>query len=60
MNDLSRKALDFRFKFGVNEFVEICGNLESVKSLQRGHGEWADDMIPVMNSTGINFAIKNN
>jgi hypothetical protein len=47
MNDLSRKALDFRFKFSVNEFVEISSDLETIKSLQRGHGEWADDMIPV-------------
>jgi E3 ubiquitin-protein ligase mind-bomb len=47
MNDLSRKTLDFRFKFSVNEFVEICSDLEAIKSLQRGHGEWADDMIPV-------------
>ena len=34
-------------QFRENELVEICSDIERVKMLQRGHGEWAECMIPV-------------
>ncbi len=39
--------LDNNVKFQENELVEISSDLEYVKFLQRGHGEWADSMQPV-------------
>jgi E3 ubiquitin-protein ligase mind-bomb len=27
--------------------VQICSDLERIKILQRGHGEWAEAMAPV-------------
>ncbi len=33
--------------FAVGDVVQICSDLERIKILQRGHGEWADAMLPV-------------
>lgn len=33
--------------FVVNDLVQICSDLERIKILQRGHGEWAEAMSPV-------------
>jgi hypothetical protein len=33
--------------FAVGDLVQICGDAERIKILQRGHGEWADAMQPV-------------
>ena len=33
--------------FAVGDLVQICGDPEQIKILQRGHGEWADAMAPV-------------
>lgn len=33
--------------FVVNEIVEICSDIEQMRVLQRGHGEWAEAMRPV-------------
>lgn len=34
-------------QFAVGDVVQICSDLERIKMLQRGHGEWADGMAPV-------------
>jgi len=34
-------------QFTVGDLVQICGDIERVKMLQRGHGEWAEAMQPV-------------
>lgn len=34
-------------QFQVGDYVQICSDLERIKSLQRGHGEWAEAMLPV-------------
>ncbi|GAB0098858.1 E3 ubiquitin-protein ligase mind-bomb [Sergentomyia squamirostris] len=39
-------------QFAVGDFVKICSDLERIKSLQRGHGEWADAMIPTLGKVG--------
>ena len=31
----------------INDIVQICSDLEKIKVLQRGHGEWAEAMVPV-------------
>lgn len=31
----------------VDDMVQICSDLERIKILQRGHGEWAEAMVPV-------------
>ena len=31
----------------VNDMVQICSDLERIKVFQRGHGEWAEAMVPV-------------
>lgn len=42
--------------FEVNDLVQICSDLERIKMLQRGHGEFADPMLPVYNrSFNIEF-----
>ena len=33
--------------FTVGDLVQICNDLEKIKLLQRGHGEWAEAMAPV-------------
>ena len=33
--------------FGVSELVRVLEDMESVKRLQAGHGEWTDSMAPV-------------
>ena len=33
--------------FVVNDIVQVCSDIERIKILQRGHGEWADAMLPV-------------
>ena len=34
-------------QFAVGDLVQICSDVERIKMLQRGHGEWADAMLPV-------------
>uniref|UniRef100_A0A914X811 RING-type E3 ubiquitin transferase n=1 Tax=Plectus sambesii TaxID=2011161 RepID=A0A914X811_9BILA len=38
--------------FAVGDLVQICGDLERMKVLQRGHGEWADAMITTLGKVG--------
>ena len=50
---------DFQQQFAVGDLVQICSDLERIKILQRGHGEWAEAMAPVnlfkiMNQMNIN------
>lgn len=33
--------------FEVNDLVQISADLERIKVLQKGHGEWAEAMLPV-------------
>ena len=34
-------------QFQIGDLVQICSELERMKILQRGHGEWAEAMLPV-------------
>ena len=34
-------------QFAVGDLVQICSEVERIKVLQRGHGEWAEAMMPV-------------
>lgn len=34
-------------QFAVGDLVQICSDMERMKLLQRGHGEWAEAMLPV-------------
>lgn len=34
-------------QFSVGDLVHICSDLERIKLLQKGHGEWAEAMAPV-------------
>ena len=34
-------------QFAVGDLVQICSDVERIKMLQRGHGEWAEAMLPV-------------
>lgn len=43
--------------FAVGDFVKICSDLERIKIIQRGHGEWAEAMIPVNIKIEINARI---
>ena len=43
--------------FAVGDLVQICSDVERVKALQRGHGEWAEAMLPV--STNSSCLISN-
>nr|XP_050848490.1 E3 ubiquitin-protein ligase MIB1 isoform X2 [Vespula vulgaris] len=38
--------------FAVGDLVQICNDLEKIKLLQRGHGEWADAMAPTLGKIG--------
>uniref|UniRef100_A0A182J119 RING-type E3 ubiquitin transferase n=1 Tax=Anopheles atroparvus TaxID=41427 RepID=A0A182J119_ANOAO len=39
-------------QFAVGDFVKICSDLERIKILQRGHGEWAEAMVPTLGKVG--------
>lgn len=39
-------------QFAEGDFVKICSDLERIKLLQRGHGEWAEAMIPTLGKVG--------
>lgn len=39
-------------QFAVGDFVKICNDLERIKILQRGHGEWAEAMVPTLGKVG--------
>jgi len=34
-------------QFAVGDLVQVCSDMERIKVLQRGHGEWAEAMVPV-------------
>ncbi|GAB1601619.1 E3 ubiquitin-protein ligase MIB1-like isoform X2 [Argonauta hians] len=38
--------------FAVGDHVQICGDVERLKQLQRGHGEWAEAMLPTLGKVG--------
>ena len=42
-------------QFVVGDLVQISSEIEKVKLLQRGHGEWAEAMLPVSYSSSKNF-----
>uniref|UniRef100_A0A131YG45 RING-type E3 ubiquitin transferase n=1 Tax=Rhipicephalus appendiculatus TaxID=34631 RepID=A0A131YG45_RHIAP len=39
-------------QFAVGDLVQICSDLERIKILQRGHGEWAEAMTPTLGKIG--------
>jgi E3 ubiquitin-protein ligase mind-bomb len=41
--------------YAVGDVVQICADLERMKILQRGHGEWADAMLPVSDPNFFSF-----
>ncbi|XP_018046771.1 PREDICTED: E3 ubiquitin-protein ligase MIB1 [Atta colombica] len=38
--------------FAVGDLVQICHDIEKIKFLQRGHGEWAEAMAPTLGKIG--------
>lgn len=43
-------------QFNVGDYVKICNDMERIKILQRGHGEWAEAMAPVRSIYKILYA----
>ncbi|PSN30374.1 E3 ubiquitin-protein ligase MIB1 [Blattella germanica] len=43
---------DTQQQFAVGDLVQICSDLERIKILQRGHGEWAEAMAPTLGKIG--------
>jgi len=39
-------------QFAVGDLVQICTDMERMKILQRGHGEWAEAMAPTLGKIG--------
>ncbi|XP_067677818.1 E3 ubiquitin-protein ligase MIB1-like isoform X1 [Haliotis asinina] len=39
-------------QFAVGDLVQICNDVERIKVLQRGHGEWAEAMLPTLGKIG--------
>lgn len=39
-------------QFHVGDLVQICYDIDRIKLLQRGHGEWAEAMLPVSMKDG--------
>lgn len=39
-------------QFHVGDLVQICYDIDRIKLLQRGHGEWAEAMLPVRRKAG--------
>nr|CAG4644619.1 EOG090X02DA [Leptodora kindtii] len=44
--------VDFQQQYAVGDLVQICSELERIKILQRGHGEWAEAMAPTLGKIG--------
>lgn len=44
-------------QFAVGDLVQICSDLDRIKILQRGHGEWAEAMTPVRTNTPSKFSL---
>ena len=45
-------------QFAVGDLVQICSDVERIKMLQRGHGEWAEAMLPVSHfNTMFHFSV---
>ena len=38
-------------QYAVGDLVQICIDMERIKILQKGHGEWAEAMVPVGGET---------
>nr|Q8R516.2 RecName: Full=E3 ubiquitin-protein ligase MIB2; AltName: Full=Dystrophin-like protein; Short=Dyslike; AltName: Full=Mind bomb homolog 2; Short=Mind bomb-2; AltName: Full=RING-type E3 ubiquitin transferase MIB2; AltName: Full=Skeletrophin [Mus musculus]AAX84652.1 mind bomb-2 [Mus musculus] len=45
-------ALTKHNSFWVGDVVRVIGDLDTVKRLQAGHGEWTDDMAPALGRVG--------
>uniref|UniRef100_A0A8D2F562 E3 ubiquitin-protein ligase MIB2 n=1 Tax=Theropithecus gelada TaxID=9565 RepID=A0A8D2F562_THEGE len=45
-------ALTKHHSFWVGDVVRVIGDLDTVKRLQAGHGEWTDDMAPALGRIG--------
>ncbi|XP_031519396.1 E3 ubiquitin-protein ligase MIB2 isoform X2 [Papio anubis] len=45
-------ALTKHHSFWVGDVVRVIGDLDTVKRLQAGHGEWTDDMAPALGRVG--------
>ena len=39
-------------QYNVGDLVQICTDMERMKVLQRGHGEWAEAMAPTLGKIG--------
>lgn len=48
----STSAPENQQQFAVGDLVQICSDLERIKILQRGHGEWAEAMAPTLGKIG--------
>lgn len=46
-SEVLNELRDATNSFSVGDVVQICSDLERMKILQIGHGEWADAMMPV-------------
>ncbi len=44
--------LEHSTQFSVGDLVQICTDMERMKILQRGHGEWAEAMAPTLGKIG--------
>ena len=44
--------LEHSLQFSVGDLVQICTDMERMKILQRGHGEWAEAMAPTLGKIG--------
>ena len=42
-------------QYAVGDLVQICIDMERIKILQKGHGEWAEAMVPVSGKTLQDF-----
>ena len=44
-------------QFAVGDLVQITSDVERLKALQKGHGEWAEAMLPVstMQTIGMHY-----
>lgn len=51
--DVAQGAEGGSSPFNVGDLVQICYDLERIKLLQRGHGEWAEAMLPVSKSSCV-------
>ena len=52
LNPTTNMELAAAHTFAIGDLVQICSDVERIQKLQKGHGEWAQAMLPTLGKIG--------